>query len=210
MPILIIMIATFLCISVLAYAANLLFLWEIILFSIFAMPIYFYAKRNTFVWCMYMLACTVATGLRFITNVNIVRNIPNIQIPITITNPIVFQYTGLSVILAWVLWLVLIYCYTTHNINIEVKKSATFEELNTNKKIIHNMNLFYVTGSLFIIIDVVIGCVYKLTDLMKNIVLIDVFAFVCCICFSILTNGRIRNRKEEFIEKAREGDISAT
>lgn len=178
----------FLLIAFFAYASDVMFLSELIPFALLLFPVYLYARKKKVLNVFFSVGLIFA-GARFYMNYLLHTKHPDIVLlPISIDQPIVKQFTGMTVIVALFIW----YTYILYAAIISIKercdKVVTYEELMSDKQILHFVNLFKSTTVLVFLEIVIFTWMYDLTSVVSRMIVFLTIIALMAVCFLILVN----------------------
>lgn len=183
----------------LAYLMNMLYGWEMIFTALLLLPIYAYAKSNKRIINAFICVQTLMLFVRYAVSTIIGVKFPDIVKPISMDDTIIKQFSGLSTIAGWFIWLAL----TGVIVYVTAKSSSaqckTIKELENSKPIIHAINLFSVTTVIVIISIVVAGQAYALNGYYWNLLVFVLVAIMIAIAVYAMQINIIRERKEQII-----------
>lgn len=159
----------FITVTFLAYASNILLLWELIPLALLLLPVYLYCRQRK-VLNVYFAVGTLYTGARFYMNMLLAKqHADKVLLPISIDQQIVRQFTGMTVIIALFIWYAYILYATLISINDIYTKTELYEELLTNKKIQLFKNLFNTTTVVVLFEIMLMIWLYDLTSVTVRI-----------------------------------------
>lgn len=200
------LVVLFLVTTFFAMLNNILVWYELIPFACLAFAPYLYC-RNKKIFNVYILIGTVMSGLRFYMNYLLFKTHGEmIYLPITFNQPIIKQFTGMTVIITLYIWYMYIFytCFATIKDN--VSKSEDYDSLVRNNKITRFINLFSVTTVLVFIYIVSTIWIYDFVNLTKFLLIFVCTVVVIAICFFTLITDVVRSKKEEFVLAMRDAD----
>lgn len=183
----------------LAYLMNMLYGWEMIFTALLLLPIYAYAKSNKRVMNTFICIQTIALFARYAVSTVVGVKFTNIVKPISMDDTLIKQFSGITTIVGWFIWLALtggIVYVTAKSCSAQCK---TIKELENSKSIIHAINLFSVTTVIVIISVVVAGQAYALNDYYWNLLVFVLVAIMIAIAVYAMQINIIRERKEQII-----------
>lgn len=185
----------FILVSFIAYASDIMFLAELIPLALLLFPVYLYARKRK-VLNVFFVVGLVYSGARFYMNYLLHAEHPNIiALPISISQPIIKQFTGMTVIIALFIWYTYILYATLISIKDRCDKAVTYEGLIGDKQILHFLNLFKTTATTVFLEIVLFTWMYDLTSVLpRMIVFLSIIMFMS-ICFIMFVHKMEADKK---------------
>ena len=184
-----------------SYLTNAMKLWEFALWFIFALPIYLY-MRNGKVFQMYNLLGIAFAVLRYYTNHLLwTYHQDKIVLPISMEQPLIKQFTGLTVLVVCLLWYAYVWKSSYNLIKTKVDSISEYNDLVHNKSIIRYINFFSSTSYVLLAVIIISVFGYRLEDVASGLLLLIIVVVVTSICFYAVQSDMIRKKKEVFVEQ---------
>ena len=178
----------FITVTFLAYASNILFLWELIPLALLLLPIYLYCRKRK-VLNVYFAVGTIYTGARFYMNMLLSKqHADKILLPVSIDQQIIRQFTGLTVIIALFIWYTYILYATLISINDIYTKAESCRELLSNKQIQIFKNLFKSTTVVVLLEIILMVWLYDLTSVTIRMLTFVLIIYIMYLGFFVITN----------------------
>lgn len=185
----------FIAITFLAYASNILFLWELIPLALLLLPVYLYCRKRK-VLNVYFAIGTIYTGARFYMNMLLSKqHADKILLPISIDQQIVRQFTGMTVIISLFIWYTYILYATLISINDIYTKAESYEELLVNKKIQIFKNLFKSTTAIVLLEIILMVWLYDLTSVTVRMLTFALIIYIMYFGFFVIINKAEKGAK---------------
>ena len=193
----------FLIVSFFAYANNLINWYEFIPFAFLLFPVYCYVRNKRLVNVFFAVG-TVFTGIRFYSNYLLAAHHGDMLLyPITIDQPIVKQFTGLTVVIVLYIWYAYLFYACATTVRHYTKNSNSYNELISNKKISRYINLFTMSSIVLFVYFVVTLFMYDLEAYSKYMLVFICTSTVMGCCFYAVCSDIVRQKKEEFLDEMR-------
>ena len=185
----------FITITFLAYASNILFLWELIPLALLLLPVYLYCRKRK-VLNVYFAIGTIYTGARFYMNMLLSKqHADKILLPISIDQQIIRQFTGMTVIMSLFIWYTYILYATLVSINDIYTKAESYEELAANKKIQIFKNLFKSTTAVVLLEIILMVWLYDLTSVTVRMLTFALIIYIMYFGFFVIINKAEKGAK---------------
>ena len=185
----------FITVTFLAYASNILFLWELIPLALLLLPVYLYCRKRK-VLNVYFAVGTIYTGARFYMNMLLSKQHADmILLPISIDQQIIKQFTGMTVIIALFIWYTYILYATLITINDIYTKAEVYEELSSNKQIQRFKNLFKSTTVVVLLEILLMVWLYDLTSVTVRMLTFVLIIYIMYFGFFFIINKAEKEAK---------------
>lgn len=185
----------FITVTFLAYASNILFLWELIPLALLLLPVYLYCRKRK-VLNVYFAVGMIYTGARFYMNMLLSKqHADKILLPISIDQQIIRQFTGMTVIIALFIWYTYILYATLITINDIYTKAESYEELVSNKKIQIFKNLFKSTTVVILLEILLMVWLYDLTSVTVRMLTFVLIIYIMYLGFFLIINKSEKEAK---------------
>lgn len=202
----IVMLCVYIGFSLLTYLMSMMQGWELIFTLMFAFPVWYYARRHNVLWNVLFLVQTLALTLRIGVCTVVAFKVGGITPPITMDITLIRQFSGVTAIVGWLVWLICTAVALLSTVKCKVRKHETIKSLEHDRDIIHATNLFSVT-TVIVIIDMVVATqAYALNDYYKNTITFIVVVIAIAIAVYMAQVSTIRAKKEEIILKEKNRD----
>lgn len=197
----IISIAAVICMYAIPLSNNIMFPWEIVFPLILSVPILLYG-RNSFkpLLILYMASQSVTIITRYLMLPILIEN-HQLLTPVSKDTILVRQCIGLSQIIGWVVWNVVIIIYCRHYIRKIINEQTDFASVMNNKKISRLINIYSLTSATSIIFFPVSILTFKLYDYSNQIIIFITISLICIIAVFIEITKTIRTKKEELLDE---------
>ena len=185
----------FIAVTFLAYASNILFLWELIPLALLLLPVYLYCRKRK-VLNVYFAVGTIYTGARFYMNMLLSKQHADmILLPISIDQQIIRQFTGMTVIISLFIWYTYILYATLISINDIYTKAEVYEELLANKRIQIFKNLFKSTTVVVLLEIILMVRLYDLTSVRVRMLTFALIIYIMYFGFFVIINKAEKDAK---------------
>lgn len=185
----------FITITFLAYASNILFLWELIPLALLLLPVYLYCRKRK-VLNVYFAVGTIYTGARFYMNMLLSKqHADKILLPISIDQQIIRQFTGMTVVISLFIWYTYILYATLVSINDIYTKAESYEELSVNKQIRIFKNLFKSTAVVVLLEIISMVWLYDLTSVTIRMLTFVLITYIMYFGFFVIINKAEKDAK---------------
>lgn len=178
----------FIAITFLAYASNILFLWELIPLAFLLLPVYLYCRKRKLLNVFFAVG-TVYTGARFYMNMLLTKQHADmILLPISINQPIIKQFTGITVIIALFIWHTYILYASLISIKDRCSKITNYKDLVNDSQIQRFSNLCKSTTVIVLLEIVAFIWMYDLTSVASRMITFMLVIIVMAFGFDMLVN----------------------
>lgn len=197
----IISIAAVICMYAIPLSNNIMFPWEIVFPLILSVPILLYG-RNSFksLLILYMASQSVTIIARYLMLPILVENY-QLLTPVSKDTILVRQCIGLSQIIGWVAWSVVIIIYCRYYIRKIINEQTDFDAVMHNKKIARLINIYSLTSATMIIFFPVSILAFNLYNYSNQIIIFITISLICIIAVFIEITKTIRIKKEELLNE---------
>lgn len=174
-------LACILAIYILPLFHNVMFTWEIIFPLVLSVPLILYGRRSfKLLLLLFAASQSVTVIARYILFPILIEN-HQLLTPISKDVMLVKQCIGLSQIIGWVAWSILLIIYCRHKISKIISEQTDFDAIMHNKKIARLINIYTITTATLIILFALTIFMFDLYNYLTQIMIFIVIALVCVI-----------------------------